>query len=87
MKDMIREERNPYRTLFILTLLILLILVAIVAYVFLIKPTVQGYVVNKQVEASDFIVGTIFNQVKQQGFVQLTYNNESLVLVPYTPQK
>ena len=53
MKDMIREERNPYRTLFILTLLILLILVAIVAYVFLIKPTVQGYVVNKQIEASN----------------------------------
>mgnify|MGYP001558350702 CR=1 FL=1 len=82
---MIREERNPYRTLFILTLLILLVLIVIVVYAFAIKPTIQGYVINKQVEASDFIVGTIFNQVKQQGFVQLTYMNESVILVPYTP--
>ena len=57
------------------------------AYSFLIKPTIEGYVVVKQIEASDFIIGTIFNQVQQQGYVQLTYGNNSLILVPYAPEQ
>ena len=81
-----REERNSYRTLFILTSLVSLVLIVILIYVFAIKPTIQGYVVKKQVEASDFIVGAILSQVQQQGYVQLTYGNQTLVLVPYTPQ-
>ena len=85
MKKM-REERNSYRTLFILTSLVSLVLIVILIYVFAIKPTIQGYVVKKQVEASDFIVGAILSQVQQQGYVQLTYGNQTLVLVPYTPQ-
>ena len=81
-----REERNPYRTLFIFTLIVALVLILVVVYIFLIKPTIQGYVVNKQVEATDFIIGTILNQVQQQGFVQLTYGNQTMVLIPYNPQ-
>ena len=81
-----REERNPYRTLFIFTLLVLLVLVVIAVYIFAIKPTIQGYVVKKQIEASDFIIGTILNQVQQQGYVQLSYLNQSVILVPYNSQ-
>ena len=81
------KERNLYRTLFILTSLVLVVLIIIVVYAFLIKPKIQGYVVNKQIEASDFIIGTIFNQIQQQGYVQLTYSNQTLVLIPYNPQQ
>lgn len=79
------REKNPYRTLFILTFLVLLVLVIVVVYAFLIKPTIQGYVVNKQIEASDIIIGTIVSQIQQQGYVQLSYKNESMVLIQYTP--
>ena len=79
------ERRNPYRTLFILTVLVLLVLVVIMIYIFTIKPSIQGYIVKKQIEASDFIVGTILNQVQQQGYVQLTYLNQTITLVPYDP--
>ncbi|MFA4953465.1 MAG: hypothetical protein WC584_04545 [Candidatus Pacearchaeota archaeon] len=76
-----REERNPYRTLFILTSLVSLVLIVVLIYIFAIKPTIEGYVVKKQVEASDFIVGAIISQVQQQRYVQLTYGNQTLVLI------
>ena len=78
-----REERNPYRTLFIWTFIVLVVLILVGIYLFAVKPAVNGYVVEKQVEASDFIIGTIFNQVSQQGYVQLSYLNQSVILVPY----
>jgi hypothetical protein len=59
--------------------------VLIIAYIFLIKPAIQGYVINKQIEASDFIVGSIINQIQQQGYVQLNYGEQSMILVPYIP--
>ena len=78
-----REEKNPYRTLFIWTSLILLVLIIFLIYLFAIKPVVSGYVVKKQIEASDFIIGTILSQVQKQGYVQLCYLYQSVILVPY----
>ena len=76
-------EKNPYRTLFLWTSLILLVLILFLVYLLAIKPVMQGYVVKKQIEASDFIIGTILSQIQQQGYVQLSYLNQSVVLVPY----
>lgn len=84
------KEKNTYRTLFILTLLILSVLIVIVIYILAIKPTIQGYVVQKQIEASNYtsnyIIGTIVNQVQQKGYIQLTYANQSVILIQYNPQ-
>lgn len=77
------KEGNTYRTLFIFTLMVLLVLVAVAVYIFAIKPTIQGYIVNRQVEAGDYIIGTIINQVQQQGYVQLSYMNRTVILIPY----
>ena len=77
------REKNPYRALFLWTALILFVMILFLVYLFAIKPVVNGYVVKKQVEASDFIIGTILNQIQQQGYVQLTYLNQSVILVPY----
>lgn len=76
-----------YRTLFIITMLVALVLVVIVAYILLIKPSFNGYVIKKQIEAKDLTLLNILNQVQQQGYAQITYGNQTLVLVPYAPQE
>lgn len=76
-----------YRTLFVITLLVALVLILIVAYIVLIKPSFNGYVVKKQIEAKDLTLLSILNQVQQQGYAQITYGNQTLVLIPYNPQQ
>ncbi|MDO8467851.1 MAG: hypothetical protein Q7S56_02805 [Nanoarchaeota archaeon] len=64
--------------------LVILVLVAVVAYIFLIAPSINGYIVNKQIEAQQILVSTIIQQIQAQGYVQIPVSsNESLVLVPY----
>jgi len=70
---------------FAIAVLIILILACALAYVSVIKPTVQGYVVNKQLEAQGIVVNAIINQVNTQGYVQLFNGNDSIVLVKYAP--
>ncbi|MEK6895185.1 MAG: hypothetical protein AABX48_01565 [Nanoarchaeota archaeon] len=73
------------KVVFILVLVIL-VLVAVVAYIFLIAPSINGYIVNKQIEAQQILVSTIIQQIQAQGYVQIPVSsNESLVLVPYQP--
>jgi len=76
-----------YRTFFIITLLVALVLILVVAYILLIKPSFNGYVVKKQIEAKDITLLNILNQVQQQGYAQITYGNQTLVLIPYNPQQ
>ena len=81
------REKNPYRMLFILTLVVLLVLIVVVVYFFLAKPTINGYIVEKQIEARDITLFAILDQVQQQGYAQITFGNQSLILVPYNPQQ
>ncbi len=78
------KEKNPYRMLFILTFLVLVVLVIVVVYAFFVKPTIQGYVVNKQIEAQQILVSNIIQQIQQTGAVRIPLGgNESVILVPY----
>jgi len=70
---------------FAIAVLLILILACALAYVALIKPKVQGYVINKQVEAQGIVVKAIMNQVNAQGYVQLFDGNNSIILVKYVP--
>jgi len=66
--------------------LIIILLLGIIAYFMIIKPHFQEYVYEKQVEAQNIVVSAIAEQVQQLGYVQIPVGNETLVLVPYTPQ-
>ncbi len=71
--------------LVMILVIVILLLLAFVAYVFLIKPSINGYVVDKQVEAQQILINNIILQVQQQGYVSIDLsNNQTLVLVPYT---
>lgn len=62
---------------------IIVILVGFVIYSFGIKPAVTDYVIDKQVEAQNFVIEAILLQLQQTGYVQIPLGNETLILVPY----
>lgn len=73
--------------LIILTILVV-VMGAALLYFFVIAPTIQGYVVEKQTEGVQIAVNTILSQIQQYGYVQIPVGeNQTLVLVPYTPQQ
>ena len=79
-------DNKNYKAWFMVTFSILIVIVLIMAYMFFIKPTWQGYVVNKQLEAKDLTLLALISQIQQQGYAQITIGNQSLYLVPYSPQ-
>ncbi len=66
--------------------LVIVILVAVVIFSFWIKPTFNGYVVQKQIDAQGLVFANIISQVQQQGFVQIQVGNQTLLLAPFNPQ-
>ena len=77
------------RTNVIMTILVLVVVVlaGILVFAFLIKPSFNGYVVDKQIEAQNILLANIVVQVQQNGFVQLPVGNQTLFLAPFDPQQ
>ena len=82
-----RMDNRNFRGLFYITLFLAVILFILLAYFFFVKPKFQGYVVDKQMEAKDLTLIAIANQINQQGYAQISYGNQSLILVPYNPNQ
>jgi len=70
----------------IATIAIVVLALALI-YVLLIEPKIQGYVVQKQVNAQEVTVQAIVQIVNQQGYVVLGQGNDSVVLVKYNPEQ
>ncbi|HLC86866.1 MAG: hypothetical protein A2639_02010 [Candidatus Staskawiczbacteria bacterium RIFCSPHIGHO2_01_FULL_34_27] len=73
---------KPQLTIKILVVVVL-ILLAVIVYGFAIRPAFNSYVIQKQIEAKDLVLGSIISQVGQNGYVELINGNESLILIPY----
>ena len=82
-----REKKSKAGTIIVVLILITLVLVAVMCYIFVLKPSINGYVVNKQVQAQDATLNTILYQIQQQGYAQIgdTQGN-TITLIPYVPQ-
>ena len=66
-------------------ILAVVVLLGFVLYMFALKPTVNGYVVNKQVEAQTILLSNLIQQVQQNGYVQIPVGEDQvLTLIPYT---
>jgi len=78
------RRRNTNRLVISLVVVIILLL-GVIAYTFLIQPQFNAYVVSKQVEAQEMVVGSILYQIQQQGYVQIPTDVEGnvLTLIPY----
>ncbi len=82
-----KARSTPARVIFVL-MIIILILLAIILYTFLIKPSINSYVIKKQTEAKDIVLSTILQQLQTQGYVQITdQNGNAVLLVPVTPEQ
>lgn len=57
-------------------------------YAFLIKPGIDGYVVNKQLDAKDIVLSAMLAQIEQQGYTQISdAEGNTIVLIPYVPEQ
>jgi len=69
-------------------IIIILILLAVIAYLFVIRPSISGYIVQKQIEAKDMTLNTLLIQIQQQGYAQITdTEGNAIILVPYNAQQ
>ena len=82
-----QEKRNRSGVVILVLLIIIILLLGILAYIFLIYPKFNGYIINKQIEAQNILVTNMLYQLQQQGFVQLGVGNQTVVLIPYNPNQ
>jgi|SRR3989344_2895555 len=81
MKDL-GEGRQGSKLIPILIIIILL-LVLIVVYILVLQPRFNAYVIEKQVNAQQQVVGALIQSINQNGFVQITdAQGNTIVLVP-----
>ena len=78
-------ERESNRILIAVLIILVAVLGGMVLYSFALKPAISGYVVNAQNQGVNLAVASIVSQIQQQGYVQLTIGNNTLILVPYQP--
>jgi hypothetical protein len=62
---------------------VILILLAVVVYSYAVKPAINAFVIEKQIEARDMTLEYLISSVETNGYVELTKGNETLILVPY----
>ena len=80
------EHNNYFKTLFVVTLIVALLLAVFLLYTLWIRPSFQGYVIQKQFEAKDLTLMALVSQIQQQGYAQITFGNQTLFLAPFNPQ-
>ena len=84
---MTSEKPSRVGLVIVILLLIIVVLFGVIAYSFWIKPSIDGYIVQKQVEAKDIVLAAILAQLQQQGYVQISdKDGKSIVLVPAQQQ-
>lgn len=87
-KKMKRKSSWNKNRLVALMAIIIIVLAIVVVYSFAIRPSFNGYVVEKQNEARDVLLNALLSQLYQNGYIQIPLSNdEVLTLVPYQPQQ
>jgi len=61
----------------------IIILVILLLFFLVLKPGLQKYVLNKQIEAQVFIYKNMIDQLQKTGAYQVPLGNQTLILVPY----
>ena len=74
------------KVLITILIAIIVVMAIILAYIFLIRPNITGYAVDRQNEGIEFAIAAIVSQIQQNGFAQIPVGNETLILVPYIPE-
>lgn len=70
---------------------VIVILVLVLLYFFVVRPGMDNFVMNKQIEGVNMAYGDVVNQIQAQGYFALPLGQneagepQTLVLVPYVP--
>jgi len=68
---------------FAIAVFIIVVLAFILLYFVVVGPRIEGYVINKQINAQQSAVNAIIQVVEQQGYVVLGDEENQIVLVKY----
>jgi len=82
------ERKNPAGKIVLALVLIIAVLLAVILYMVWAKPAINGYVIEKQIEAKDIVLSSILAQLQQEGYVTIAdQEGNSIVLVPAQQQQ
>jgi len=79
-------ERSKQGLIIKILIAIIVLLALVLLYFFVVKPSVDSYVLNKQIEAQQLVFANMIAQLQSTGAYQLAIGNQTLVLIPYNPQ-
>ncbi len=76
---------NTQGKIIVALIFVVVVLLGFILYTFALKPQINGYVINKQVEAQTILLSNLIQQIQQYGYVQIPVGEDQvLTLVPYT---
>lgn len=70
---------------------VIIILALVMIYFFAVRPSMDRFVVNKQIEGVNFAYADVVNQIQTNGYFALPLGqneageDQTLILVPYVP--
>lgn len=79
--------RNKTGVLIGVLIFVIAVLLLIVIYAFVVKPAIINYQVTNQNQGINYAVGTIIQQIQQNGYAQIPVGNQTLILVPLQPSQ
>lgn len=68
---------------FTIAVAVIIILVLVIVGMFFVKPQLENYIIQKQIEAQVAAVNAIIDIVNQQGYVTLGEGETQIVLIKY----
>jgi type II secretory pathway component PulM len=77
-----RREKDNRGLVIKILIAVVVVLVLVMLYFFVVQPSVDRYVFNKQIEAQSYVFADMVNQLQNQGFYQVQLGNQTLVLIP-----
>jgi len=81
-------KTNRTKLIIVVLIIVILILLSVILYSFVLKPWINGYVINKQIQAKDATLNAILYQIQQQGYTQIADSEgNTITLVPYNIQQ
>ena len=78
---MIKKEGKMKDKKFAIALGLIVVLALALIYVLIVSPRLQGYVVNKQIDAQKILIKSMIDAANTQGYITLNDGESSIVLI------
>jgi competence protein ComGC len=75
------NDSNRNKIIGVLIILILVLLIMVI-YAFIVKPSINAYAAKAYSQGANDVINVLFNQIKEQGFTEITLSNKTMRLVP-----